>query len=167
MPPSAAIRRVDRLTFAVFPVAGYSLTSETRDASASLRDLANLIVRPALARLPGVAAVNVAGGQVREYHVTIDAERLAAHGVSTQQVVDAVKNSNIIASPGLIEENHQLELALVSGQAVTPDQLNAIVIATVNGAPVMLGDVATVGHRLRAAIHYRHRRRATGSPPQR
>src|SRR3954462_1026443 len=144
LPPPAEIRRVDRLTFAVFPVAGYSLNSETRDP-ASLRDIANVVVRPRLARLPGVAAVSVAGGQVREYQATIDPQRLAARGVSIQQVVDAVKNSNIIASPGLIEENHQLELALVSGQALTFDQLNAIVVATVNNSPVKLEDVATVG----------------------
>jgi hydrophobe/amphiphile efflux-1 (HAE1) family protein len=144
LPPSAAIRNVERLTFAIFPVAGYSLYSDTRDP-ASLRDIANNVIRPRLARLPGVATVAVAGGQVREYHATIDPERLAAHGVSVQQVVDAVKNSNIIASPGLIEENHQLELALVSGQALTPDQLNGIVVATVNGAPIKLEDVATVG----------------------
>src|SRR3954465_2988759 len=144
LPPPAEIRRVDRLTFAVFPVAGYSLTSKTRDAS-SLRDVANLVVRPRLARLPGVAAVNVAGGQVREYQATIDPQRLAARGVSIQQVVDAVKNSNIIASPGLIEENHQLELALVSGQAVTPDQLNEIVVGVVKTAPGKLADVAIVG----------------------
>jgi multidrug efflux pump subunit AcrB len=144
LPPTAEIRRVDRLTFAVFPVSGYSLTSETRDP-ASLRDIANNVVRPRIARLPGVANVSVAGGQVREYQATIDPERLAAHGVSAQQVVDAVKNSNIIASPGLIEENHQLELALVSGQALTSDELNGVVIAVVNKAPVKLEDVATVG----------------------
>jgi CzcA family heavy metal efflux pump len=144
LPPPAEIRRVDRLTFAVFPVAGYSLTSETRDP-ASLRDIANLVVRPRLARLAGVASVNVAGGQVREYQATIDPQRLAARGVSIQQVVDAVKNSNIIASPGLIEENHRLELALVSGQALTFDELNSIVVGTVNNAPVKLEDVATVG----------------------
>jgi multidrug efflux pump subunit AcrB len=144
LPPSAELRRVDRLTFAVFPVSGYSLTSATRDP-ASLRDIANNVIRPRLARLAGVATINVAGGQVREYQATIDADRLASHGVSVQQVVDAVKNSNIIASPGLIEENHQLELALVSGQAVTPDQLNSIVVALVNNAPVKLEDVARVG----------------------
>ncbi len=144
LPPTAAIRNVERLTFAIFPVAGYSLISDTRDP-ASLRDIANNVIRPRLARLPGVAIVAVAGGQVREYHVTIDEARMVAHGVSVQQVSDAVKNSNIIASPGLIEENHQLELALVSGQAVTPDQLNSIVVAVVNKAPVKLEDVATVG----------------------
>jgi hydrophobe/amphiphile efflux-1 (HAE1) family protein len=145
LPPTAQIRNVERLTFAVFPVVGYSLTSDTRDL-ASLHDLATYTIRPQLARLPGVATVGVAGGKVREFHVTIDPERLVAHGVSVQQVVDAVHNSNIITSPGLIEENHQLELALISGQAKKPEELNGIVVANTNNAAVTLGDVATIAN---------------------
>ncbi len=144
LPPTAKIEHVERLTFAVFPVTGYSLTSDTRDL-ASLRDIANYTIRPQLARLPGVATVGVAGGKNREFHVRVDPDRLVAHNVSVQQVVDAVHNSNIIVSPGLIEENHQLELALISGQAIKPEELNDIVVATVNNAPVTLADVATVG----------------------
>lgn len=143
LPPTAQIRNVERLTFAVFPVTGYSLTSDKRDP-ATLRDIATYIIRPQLARLPGVAIVGVAGGKSREFHVVIDPDRLAAHNVSVQQVTEAIKASNIIASPGLIEENHQLELALVSGQARKPDDLNNIVVATVNNAPVAVADVATV-----------------------
>src|ERR1044071_208230 len=143
LPPTAEIRNIDRLTFAVFPVTGYSLTSDKRD-QATLTDLATYIVRPQLARLPGVAVVAVAGGKTREFHVTIDPEKLTAHNVSAQQVADAIKNSNIIVSPGLIEENHQLELALISGQAKRPEELNNIVVATVNNAPVRVADVATV-----------------------
>ncbi|HZM99732.1 MAG TPA: efflux RND transporter permease subunit [Pyrinomonadaceae bacterium] len=143
LPPTAEIRNIERLTFAVFPVTGYSLTSDKRD-EATLTDLANYIVRPQLARLPGVAIVAVAGGKTREFHVQIDPDKLAAHNVSAQQVVDAIRGSNIIVSPGLIEENHQLELALISGQAKRPDELNGIVVATVNNAPVRVADVATV-----------------------
>jgi CzcA family heavy metal efflux pump len=143
LPPTAEIRNIERLTFAVFPVTGYSLTSDKRD-EATLTDLANYVVRPQLARLPGVAIVGVAGGKTREFHVTIDPEKLAAHNVSAQQVAEAIKNSNIIVSPGLIEENHQLELALISGQAKRADELNDIVVATVNNAPVRVADVATV-----------------------
>lgn len=68
--------------------------------------------------------------------------------VSVQQVMDAIRHSNVIASPGLNEENHQLELTLVSGQATSPDQLNAIVVAVVNNAPILVADVATVGARV-------------------
>jgi CzcA family heavy metal efflux pump len=143
LPPTAQIRNVERLTFAVFPVTGYSLTSDKRD-QATLRDIATYIIRPQLARLPGVAIVGVAGGKSREFHVVIDPDRLAAHNVSSQQVTEAIKASNIIASPGLIDENHQLELALVSGQAQKLDELNDIVVATVNNAPVTVADVATV-----------------------
>jgi CzcA family heavy metal efflux pump len=144
LPPTAEIRNVERLTFAVFPVTGYSLTSDTRD-QASLRDIATYTIRPRLARLPGIAIVGVAGGKAREFHVRVDPDRLVAHSVSVQQVVEAVHNSNIIVSPGLIDENHQLELALISGQAKKPEELNGIVVATVNNAPVTIADVATVG----------------------
>src|SRR5437763_13000468 len=143
LPPTAQIRNVERLTCAIFPVTGYSLTSDKRDES-TLRDIATYVIRPQLARLPGVAIVGVAGGKAREFHVTIDPDRLAAHNVSVIQVTDAIRASNIIVSPGLIEENHQLELALVSGQATKPDELNKIVVATVNNAPVTIADVATV-----------------------
>lgn len=143
LPPTAKIRRVERLTFAVFPVAGYSLTSDTRD-TASLREIATYNIRPRLARLPGVADVAVAGGKVKEFHVVINPEQLAARNVTLQQISDAVRNSNIVASSGLIEENHQLELALVSGQATTPEQLNTIVVAIVNNSPVLISDIGTV-----------------------
>jgi CzcA family heavy metal efflux pump len=144
LPTTAQIRSVERFTFAVFPIAGYSLVSDTRDP-ASLRDLATYVMRPRLARLPGVARVAVQGGDIREYHVTVDPARLSARGVSLQQVADAVRNTNLIASPGLIDENHHLELTLVSGQARKPDELTSIVVANVNNTPVSVGDVATVG----------------------
>lgn len=143
LPPTAQIRRVDRLTFAVFPVAGYSLTSDKRDA-ATLRDLAAYTVKPRLARLPGVADVRVVGGEVREFHIVIDEKKLTARQLTLQQVAEAVKSSNLLASPGLLESDHKLELALVSGQAAKPDDLNSIVVGTVNGVPVTVADIAEV-----------------------
>ena len=143
LPPGATIERTERLTFAVFPIIGYSITSPVRDPG-TLRNLAEVTLRPPIARIDGVASVEVLGGQLREYHVLIDRSRLEARGVSLQQVSDAVRGSNVINSPGLINENHQLELALVSGQATTLDDLAAIVVTTVNNVPVRVGDVATV-----------------------
>src|SRR3977135_3146261 len=71
LPPTARINHVERLTFAVFPVTGYVLTSDPR-CLARLPDIPNPTIRPQLARLPGVATVGVAGGKIREAHVTID-----------------------------------------------------------------------------------------------
>src|SRR5437667_2407328 len=143
LPPSATVTRVERLTFAVFPILGYSVTSTRRDPG-TLRTLAELTIRPPLARVPGVASVDVQGGEVPEVHVRLDPARLESRGLTVSQVVDAVKNTNVVESPGLIEENHQLELALVSGQAVMPEDLGRIVVGTVNNVPVLLSDVATV-----------------------
>ena len=143
LPPTAVITHVDRLTFAVFPVIGYSLTSDKRDLT-TLRDTAQYAIRPRLARLPGVSDAQVLGGEVREFHIEVDPVKLASRNVTVQQLMDAVKNSNIIDSPGLIEENHHLELALVSGQVTSPDELNSIVVANVNGANVLVSDIATV-----------------------
>ena len=143
LPATAKINRVDRLTFAVFPVVGYSLTSDKRDLT-TLREIADYTIRPRLARLGGVGEVNVQGGSIREYHIEINPEALAARSITIQQINDAIKNANIIASPGLIEENHQLELALVSGQATSPDELNSIVVSNANGANVLISDIATV-----------------------
>ncbi len=145
LPPTAQIRHVARLTFAVFPVTSYSLTSEKR-SPAELNDIAAYTIKPRLARLAGVSDVQISGGKVREYHIKVSPEKLNAHNVSLQQVADAVKNSNILSSPGLVEENHQLELTLVSGQATAPEQLNSIVVAVVNNAPVKIADVADVGN---------------------
>ena len=143
LPPGATFERTERLTFAVFPIIGYSITSSKRDPG-TLRNLADVTLRPPMARIDGVASAQVLGGQLREYHVLVDRMRLEARGVSLQQVADAVKGANVINSPGLINENHQLELALVSGQATSIDDLAAIVVTTVNNVPVRVMDVATV-----------------------
>ncbi len=143
LPPTAQIRHVERLTFAVFPVTSYSLTSEKR-TPAELNDIAAYTIKPRLARLAGVSDVQISGGKVREYHVVVSPEKLNAHNVSLQQVADALKNSNILASPGFVEENHALELALVSGQAIAPEQLNSIVVAVVNNVPVKVSEVAEI-----------------------
>src|SRR5262249_48490264 len=77
LPPTAQITHVERLTFAVFPILGYSLTSDTRDLT-QIRELAQYTIRPRLARLAGVSDVKVDGGQVREFHIEIDPLKLSA-----------------------------------------------------------------------------------------
>ena len=144
LPPAASITKVSRLTFAVFPVSGYSLVSDKRDTT-SLREIGSFMIRPRLARLPGIAEVQVVGGKVREFHVEIDPAKSSARNVTMQQVTDAIKNSNVIASPGLIEENHQLELALVSGQAAIARRAARHRRRGANGANVLLSDIATIG----------------------
>src|SRR5205085_10903616 len=60
------------------------------------------------------------------------------------QVDDAEKSTLVVESTGVNEENHQLEMTLVSGMAASPDDLGRIVVATVNDVPVLVSDVATI-----------------------
>src|SRR5712672_2468740 len=142
--PSTAKVDTKRLTFAVFPIIGYSLTSDTVPQN-KLWEIATYDLKPRLNRLNGVATVIVQGGRVPEFQVTPQPARLQASGVTVQDMLDAIRRTNLIDSPGLIEHNHQLVLGLVSGQVRTPEQIGQIVIKnTPAGVPIRLGDVGSV-----------------------
>src|SRR6516164_8542374 len=143
LPPTAVIQ-THRLTFASFPIIGYSLTSDTVPQT-QLWTLATYELKPRLNRLDGVATVLVQGGQEPEFHITPDPAKLLAASVTVSDILDAVRRTNLIDSPGLLQQNHQLYLGLVNGQVITPDQLGHIVIkSTAAGVPVRITDVATV-----------------------
>jgi CzcA family heavy metal efflux pump len=143
--PSTAKLTSNRLTFAAFPIMGYSLTSDKVSQSA-LWELANYDLKPRLNRQTGVSSVVVQGGQVPEFQVQPDPAKLVQTGITIPNILDAIGRSNMIDSPGLIEANHQLILSLVSGQTRTPDEIGNIVVKTTPaGAPVRIADIATVG----------------------
>jgi len=143
--PSTAKLTSNRLTFAAFPIMGYSLTSDKVSQSA-LWELANYDLKPRLNRQTGVSSIVVQGGQVPEFQVQPDPAKLVQTGITIPNILDAIGRSNMIDSPGLIEANHQLILSLVSGQTRTPEEIGNIVVRTTPaGAPVRIADIATVG----------------------
>jgi CzcA family heavy metal efflux pump len=142
--PATAVITTNRLTFATFPILGYSLTSETIPQT-KLWEIATYELKPPLNRVAGVSTVIVQGGQVPEFHVTPNMALLAQDGVTVTDLVNAIEASNIVDSPGLYEANHQLILGLVGAQVHDADQLRALVVkTTAAGAPVRVADVATV-----------------------
>ena len=143
LPPSAKVE-AHRMTFASFPVIGYSLTSDSVPPT-QLWEMATYQIKPRLNRLDGVSTVLVQGGQEPEFHVIPDSSKLLIAGVTVTDILDSVRRTNLIDSPGLLEENHQLYLGLISGQLQNTEQIaNTIVKTTPAGIPVRIGDVATV-----------------------
>jgi multidrug efflux pump subunit AcrB len=143
LPPSAAIT-TNRLTFANFPIIGYSLTSDTVPQT-QLWEIATYDLKPRLNRLLGVATVLVQGGQVPEFHIIPSPAKLLATNVTVNDLLNAIGKTNLIDSPGLMPENHQLYLTLVTGQVRDPAQLGNIVVKmTAGGVPVHISDVAMV-----------------------
>jgi CzcA family heavy metal efflux pump len=143
LPPTAKVT-TNRLTFATFPILGYSLTSDTVPQT-RLWEIATYDLKPPLNRVTGVSTVTVQGGKVPEFHVVPDMALLAASNVTIPDLVNAIQASNIVESPGLYEANHQLILGLVGAQVHDADQLRQLVVkTTAAGAPVRVADVATV-----------------------
>ena len=142
--PSTTKIQTNRLTFATFPILGYSLTSDTIPQD-KLWEMATYDLKPRLNRLDGVASVLVQGGRVPEFQITPDPARLHAAGVTVTDILDSVRRTNLIDSPGLIEHDHHLVLGLVSGQVRSPDELGRIVVKnSPAGVPVRMADIAAV-----------------------
>jgi multidrug efflux pump subunit AcrB len=142
--PSTAKIEAHRLTFAAFPIIGYSLTSDHMPLT-KLWEMATYEMKPRLNRLDGVSTVIVQGGQEPEFQITPDPAKLLTAGVTVSDILGAIQRTNLIDSPGLLEQNHQLYLGLVNGQVKTPEEIaNAVVKNTPAGIPVRIGDIATV-----------------------
>lgn len=142
--PATAKLETHRRTFATFPIIGYSLTSDTIPQN-KLWEIATYDIKPRINRLDGVATVLVQGGRVPEFQITPDPARLLAAGVTVTDILDAIRRTNLIDSPGLIESNHQLVLGLVSGQVRTPTEIGQIVVKNSQaGVPIRLSDIAAV-----------------------
>ena len=144
LPPTVHIE-THRLTFASFPIIGYSLTSDTTPQT-DLWEMATYEIKPRLNRLDGVSTVLVQGGEEPEFQISPDPAKLLQTHVTVTDILDAVRRTNLIDSPGLLERNHQLYLGLVSAQVHTPEEIaNVVVKSTKDGVPVHIHEVATVG----------------------
>ena len=144
--PATARITTNRLTFATFPILGYSLTTTNNSVSQSdLWELATYTLKPPLNRVDGVATVTIQGGQVPEFHVVPNLARLQASGVTVLDLANAIGAANTIDSPGLYAQNHQLVLALVGSQAHDIESLRQLTVkTTASGAPVRVSDLADV-----------------------
>jgi CzcA family heavy metal efflux pump len=142
--PSTVRITTNRLSFATFPILGYSLTSDTVPLT-RLWEIATYDLKPPLNRVDGVSTVTVQGDKVPEFHVIPNTALLQAAGVTIPDLVNAIQASNIVDSPGLYEANHQLVLGLVGAQVHDAEQLKQLVVkTTATGAPVRVADLALV-----------------------
>jgi multidrug efflux pump subunit AcrB len=142
--PATAKVEAHRMTFASFPILGYSITSATVPQT-RLWEMATYEMKPRLNRLEGVATVVIQGGQEPEFQITPDPAKLLTASVTVTDILDAVRRTNLVDSPGLLERNHQLFLGLVNGQVQTPEEIaNTVIKNTPAGIPVRIRDVATV-----------------------
>ena len=131
------------LTSSSSTVMTIGFTSETRSAM-ELRGLVDFTVKPRLLSVPGVADVNVFGGDVAQLQIQIDPDRLRLYGLSIQDVVDSARQATGIRGAGFLENRNQYIVLRTSGQPESAEALAKIVVSRRGGAKLLLGDVAEI-----------------------
>ncbi|MGA7617171.1 MAG: efflux RND transporter permease subunit [Thermoanaerobaculia bacterium] len=142
--PSDAHVDIERMNTAIFPILGYALTSDSH-SQADLRQLAEYTLKPELIRINGVSQVQIQGGREREFQIVLNDEELTGRGLTASDVVDAVRNNNMVESAGLLEANHELYLTLADGSVHTLREIEEIPVPVGDNAPpTRVGDIANV-----------------------
>lgn len=122
----------------MFTIEGGNLSLEER------RSLLDWTIRPALRTIPGVADVNALGGLVRTFEVLPDGAKLAAAGLGVTDLIRLIEANNRNDGAGRVSEGEKALVVRAEGAIQTPADLAEIVLKTVNGRVLRLGDVATV-----------------------
>jgi len=135
-----SIRRMDPT---VFPVAAYSLTSDTLDL-VKLKDLAEYQLVPLLSSIRGVAKVISLGGDTAEYRVEVDAEKLAAYGLTFSDVARTLSASNVLQAVGRIEDHYKLYLVLSDTRFHSLETIENTVLRSGETGLVRLEDIASI-----------------------
>jgi heavy metal efflux system protein len=109
-----------------------------------LHTVMDWVVRPQLARTPGVTEVNMVGGHERQYIVAPRPKSLLEFGLTLADLAAALQRNNVNVGAGYIERFGSQYLVRVPGQVASLDELRAIRVATHDGTPVVVGDIADV-----------------------
>jgi len=146
LPPGAELV-VERVTTGSFPVLSFNLSGaiDTRE----LRELADYVVRPALAAVPGVGRIQVLGGDVREIEVLLDPDQAAALHLTPDAVADRLRTAMGLEAVGRVDRDRQLVTIVADAQPRGLADIRRMPVATgPDGVSVPLSAVAEVvdGH---------------------
>ncbi len=111
-----------------------------------LRSLVDWTLVPRLLAVPGVADVNVFGGDVQQLQVQINPQQLQRFDLSVDDVVNAAAQAGDIQGSGFVENSNQRFTLTTTGQPSTPEQLQTIIVKRAHGQNITLGDVAHIAY---------------------
>ena len=119
------------------------LTADTTSMQ-ELRTLADWTLRPRLLSTGGVAQVTVIGGDIKEYQILLDPQRMKHYGVSVEEVLDVVDNLSRNANGGVLNQygNEYIIRGMLS--TTSTDEIAKSVVKTVDNNPVLLEHIADV-----------------------
>ncbi|MDG4551460.1 MAG: efflux RND transporter permease subunit [Candidatus Contendobacter sp.] len=135
--------------------------SSTRHSALEITDYADRVVVDRLQALPGVASVIIAGERRYAMRLWLDRDRMAAYGLTPQDVEDALKKQNIELPSGRIESRQREFTVLTESDLRVPEQFNDLILKETKGYPIRLRDI---GHAEIGAADERNAVRVNGNP---
>jgi cobalt-zinc-cadmium resistance protein CzcA len=121
----------------------YLVHSASRSPT-ELRTLHRWVIRPQMVQVPGVAEINTWGGYERQFHVIVDPRRLVKHGLTLDDVARVLERSNRNAGGGVLEQAGESQLIQGQGLVGSIAEIEAMVLAAVNGTLIRVSDIAEV-----------------------
>ena len=118
--------------------------SSERQSLMELRSLVDWTLAPRLLAIPGVADVNVFGGDVQQLQVQVNVDALQRFNLTMDDVVNAASAAADIRGAGFIENQNQRFTLQVTGQPANPEQFKSLVVKRQDGSTITLGDLADV-----------------------
>ncbi|NOR72150.1 MAG: MMPL family transporter [Methylomarinum sp.] len=125
------------------------LTIGLSSNSKSLLDLRSLVdwtLVPRLLAVPGVADVNIFGGETQQLQIQIDLAQLHRFNLAVEDIVNAAKQAGEIQGGGFIENDNQRFTIQISGQPTNPEQFKKVIVKRQAGKNITLGDVANIAY---------------------
>jgi len=140
LPDQADDPVVNKIEADAFPVMWVAVTSD-RHTPMELTDYADRYLTDPMKAVPGVATVIIGGERRYAMRVWLDRERLAAHGMTAQDVEEALRRQNLDSPGGRIESTQRELTVLAETDLQSPEAFNNMIIREVAGYPIRLKDV--------------------------
>jgi CzcA family heavy metal efflux pump len=146
LPPNAEVI-VDRVTTGSFPVVTFNLSGALDPRE--LRELAEFVVRPTFAAVPGIGRIEVLGGDVREVEIVLDPEATAALHLTPDKVADKLRSAMGLSAVGRVDRDRQMVTVVGDAQPKSLADIREMPVATApDGVAIPLASIAEVvdGH---------------------
>ncbi len=137
---------IQKFSFTDIPIQFMSLSGKR--AAADLKEILEDDIKPQLERIPGVAAINVFGGQKKIVKIEVDKALLQAKGVSTDMIKNAINSRNLNYPIGTVEGKEKNITIRILGEFNNVDEIANLPIASMTGKTVRIGDIAKVAFTL-------------------
>ncbi|HET9453627.1 MAG TPA: efflux RND transporter permease subunit [Gemmatimonadaceae bacterium] len=143
LPEEADPPTINKFDPSQMPIFSVGFSSAVRDRI-SLRQWVDQRLRPQLLSVPGVAAVEISGGLVREIQVEVDQERLRTFGLSLSQVIATIRNENQDIAAGRVMSEVREITGKTAGKFRSVDDIRGILLTSNSGQRIALTQIATI-----------------------